>query len=203
MIGSVSSSGRSRWSRSDREPRRPASANHSPNSAWASTGAAEPRRPAARTRTPRSPRSRPSASRRLGRPGSPRRAPASGTVGRTPIRPDDAEDRRQRPTDITARIDGRRRGRTSAGSDRRSPRPAPARRAWRGSRRSRRGRRRRGLPEVAGAADVEVGPRHGPELAQEQAALDRASPRPSRSSGGRRTSSPSRRRSRRSSGICQ
>ena len=48
------------------------------------------------------------------------------------------------------------------------------------------------LAEVAGAADVEVGPRHGPELLEEQAALDERAVGRARCSGCRRTSSPSR-----------
>ena len=165
-------------------------ANHGPEQRQGERPAPSNRLPQQRrTRTRRSARAddRPPAD-RLGRPGSPRRAPASESRAdrRKPTPP---RRQRARRDDVIRRREGARRG-TRSGSyvARPGQRELDERRVGHAGRAA--GRVRRRLPEVARPADVEMGPRHRPELAQEQAALDRASPRPSRSSGGRRTSSP-------------
>ena len=164
MTGSVSTSGRSRWSRSVANPTTSV-ANHArtapgasaspPNRAGSTANANAPN--AAQT-TVRQPTARPAGN-------SVARAPASGsragrrgrrdrpTTAKTPT----ADERHHGRGSASARRDG-----TSSGSapSRPGQRQLDERRVGHAGRAARRPRRR--LPEVAGAADVEVDPRHRP-----------------------------------------
>ena len=169
MTGRVSTSGRSRWSRSVANPTTSV-ANHAPNSDQGER-IAPPNRvgSSANANAPNGraddgpPADRPAGGILVVVLGPARREP----VGEDPEhRPDGGEAEREQASSA-ARSAGRRRAYAS-----RAPASASSTSVAWVTPVAPRARERRRLAEVARAADVEVGPRHGPELAQEEAALD-------------------------------
>ena len=175
MTGRVRTSGSSRWSRSW-PARRSSVTNHAPKSANAS--GSDPNRSGSSpsASAPTSAHDRRPPVDRAGRADAPRRARASAS--RTGRRRGRARSRRRPAARRAAPSVGGRLACVGAVGGRGSVsrpgrRPAPARRAWRARRRSRpRGANGSGLAVVGRPGDVEVDPRLGHELAQEQAALD-------------------------------
>ncbi len=195
MTGRVSTSGKSRWSRSVAIPTTSV-ANQAPNSASASGSSANR---IGRTAKANAPKAAQTAVRQpIGRP-----AGTSSSCSGQRVASRSARTPKIAPTAANPSPSG-----VIGGPPRRRLRPyasrAPARasstsvawvtpvapRAANGSR----------LAEVARAADVEMGPRHRRGTRAGRGRSSRASPRPSPSSGDRRTSSPCPARSRRRAG---